>query len=256
MKMSLTALRLVVDSNIRGFMEATARNNSRAVLQAATKDTITDSSTGTVVASLPVIATQNAKVTPSGANLASRAGYNAAIVKVNNAIAVLRDMALRNGFTPLGYVSPTGASMLLGGDGTVATQGTVPALDKTVTGVDGSGGDAMLRTEFNASVTRARNNLATILRAYNALATSVGVSTVKSSTGGNADQNLTLSNNLLANTAVAAGAIATGDFASKAAADAALLALANTIATTADKFKNSLLSTATLSARVPIILTR
>jgi hypothetical protein len=224
MRASLSTLNLgAVSPNLLGFFKAAAYNSVRAAITADTPAAMTDNSTGNNAASVavPLI---NTRAVPAGANLASRPAFNAAIVTAHNAIAVLVD-TLNDFYTALGIDTELGAH-----DGVVAVAGTVPAVTKAITGVDGTAGNGMLRSEANAALSLQRNNLATTIKAYNRIATAMGAATIPNNTGGKADANLTFGAAVAADTAVAAGAVATSDLAAKADADASMTALANDIA--------------------------
>lgn len=245
MRISLAKVRAAIDPNLMDFVIAVARNNARSLLANAA---LTDSSTGTAGSVLVPVLTQEVKVVPSGANLASRADFNTAMTSFNNAMAVLSAFFNTNVF------ARTDLPQLSGATGTVATPGTIPALTKSVTGVDGSAGGAMLRVEMNAALTRARNNLSHMVKAYNIAATAVGVPTLPDNTVGKASYTMTVYPPVSAGTAVAAGSVGSSDLASKVGTDAGLLALANNVAYLADRVNNALLANATLSARIPAIL--
>lgn len=261
MKLSLTALKVVADPNVLGFMVAVAQNSARSLIGAVTFPSFVDNSTGVAGSALAAVPTQTGKVAQSGTNLASRTAFNTAIGKTNDAVAVLAGL-LNLGMTPMALSKPVGGGAgtvsLTGATGTVAVAGTVPAQDKTVAGVDGSAGNSMLRLEFNAAVTRARNNLATLMRGYNLMATAIGVATIKNDTLGGSDKTYIVSTPLTATTAVAAGSVATSDLATKVAADAALTVLANDIAFISAKISGVLFLAAnfTTANRVPIVLVR
>lgn len=248
MRISKTVLRTAFTQPMQALIMALAHNQTRIVVDRLNVTPMVNNSTGTPAASLVAVPTQVQKGAVSGANLASRAAFNTAIGKVNDAVAVLA-----------AYLDPTSETMQLesftGGNGNVVAAGTVPALDKSVgAGVDGSGGNAMLRLEANQALTRARNNVATIVRVYNAMANGIGVATLENKTLGNASDNSVIENAVLANTAIAANALAGKDLALKANMDAALLALANNIATITARVNDTLLADATLAGIEPIIL--
>lgn len=246
MRISLAALNVAVDPNLIELLKTVSINTSRSLLSAVT---LTDSSTGVAAATLAAINTQNARVAASGSNLAPRAAFNTAIGKANNAIAVLRDYLNTNALALLGV------PQLSGGNGTVAVAGTIPAQDKVLTATDGSSDAAMLRSEFNAAIVTLRNNLATIVRSYNTVATAVGGLTLSDLTGGSASPTGVLVNSVTAGTAVLTASVAAGDLATDAAVDAALTAFAADVATVAAKLSANVLHDASvLNVVVPVTL--
>ena len=237
-----------VNPNVLDALKTLAVNTSRAIVEALTIAPITNSSGGTPAGALVAVPTQLSKVALSGTNLASRTAFNTAIGKVNNAHAVLAAYLSANGFTAIGFPA------LSGFNGTVATPGTIAALDLTVgAGIDGSASNSMLRSDFNAVITRQRNIGATLTKVYDTLAVSLGVATVPNANLGKADSAYLGYAGTTAATAVGAGAVATSDLTSKAAADAALAAMANNIATLATKINTILLAAATTAT--PLALT-
>jgi hypothetical protein len=253
---SRAKLGVAIDPNISKFIRATAWNSASAAINtvrlarisATSPVVVTNSSTGTAGSVLSAVPSQAAKVTPSGTNLAPRAGFNTAIGKINNAIAVLAGHLNDMGLTPLGLTTITG------GNGTVATPSTVPALDKTLTGVDGSSDSALLRSEFLTQLVIARNNLATLVSAYNTVAVAIGQPTLANVTGGKASPKLILTNQGTAGTAVLTANVSSSDLASDAAVDAALTALANNIATLSEKVDDVLFAAGSVTAVEPIVL--
>jgi hypothetical protein len=233
------------DRNVARVIEALVANSNRALLQAASIAALTDSSTGTPGASLVAVVTPPTKGIASGSNLAPRAAFNTAIGVVNNAITVLAKYLNDNVHTPLAEVAITL------GNGTVATPGTIPTMTKALTATDGSSSSGMLRSEAVAQLTIARNNLATVVAAYNRIASTTGQAYLTDATGGKADTvTFKLSNQGTATTVVAS--TAGQDLALDTEVDAALLQLANNVATVASKLSTSLLASGSLSARVTI----
>lgn len=247
MRVSMSALNMgAINPNLLGFVKATARNSVRAAISAAPVAAVTDSSTGSNVASV-AIPTINTKAIPSGANLASRTAFNTAIGTVHDAIANLRN-------TLLGFYTPLGIADHLGAHGGAAgVAGTVGAITKVVTGVDGTAGNALQRVEANSALSRQRNNLASLIKAYNHVATAMGVATIPNNTGGKASDPISFGASVTATTAIAAGSVATADLASKAEVDASLTALANTVSHIANKVNVVLRAAGSLAAE-PIIL--
>jgi hypothetical protein len=246
MKLSQTALQAVYTVEVQNVLTAVAQNSAREVLGGTTPGTLTDSSTGSAGASLSPVVTPPTKGVANGSNLSPRAAFNTAIGKTNNAVAVIGKFLNDNVLTPLGHTTVTL------NDGTIATPGTIPAQDKALAATDGTSSTAMLRSEAVAAISNQRNNLATLVKAYNMAAISLGIVTLTDGVGGKADPTLTLADNVTAGTAVAT--TAGMDLALDTEVDAALLAMANDIATLAAKISTVLLASGTLSARVPILL--
>lgn len=342
----------VIADAIRALAQHTGRNIMK---QAGNITAMTDNSTGAGGSALAAVPIQAAKVAQSGSNLARFADVNTALTAADNAITVLLGYLNTYGLTTLGLTNFATAG------GTIAVAGTVPALTKTVTGVDGSAvkatgtltttgtfsnnetvtiggkvytmqtvltnvdgnvliganaaaslsnlaaainlgagsgstyaaattananvsatatattlvvtalvggtagnaitttetaanasfgggtlagglatGEAVLRSEFNSAISRARNNLSTVVTAYNDIALAVGKASLIDATSGTSSQAKALSSKVAVATAVAASDVATSDLATKAAADAALTALANNIATIASKINSSI----------------
>lgn len=245
MNVSLAKLNVAVDPNLLPFVKAVCQNNARSLLATAT---LTDNSTGVAGSNLSAVPTQSSKVAASGANLSHRTNFNTAISGIHDALTVLATYINTNLLAKLGVTQIT----LNGGN--VAVAGTIPAITKALAAVDGSAGNGMLRSEANAAVLRARNNLATIVKAYNIAATAVGAPTLSDATGGSASDTLSLGALVQSNTAVAAGAVATSDLASDASVDSSLNALANNVATIAAKITANVLNNTVLSAKVPVVL--
>lgn len=248
MRMSLSSLNAgVVNPNILGFIKAVALNSQRAALDAANVPAITNNSGGTVTNSVAV-PTVDVRAVPAGANLQNRTAFNTAITEIHDGIANLRD-TLNLAFTALGLSGELGDH-----DGAAGVANTVAAISVGGAAVDGSAGNALLRSEANAAISRQRNNLATLIKAYNTLATSMGMATIPNNSGGKANGDLTFNAIVTANTAVAAGNVATSDLASSAAAAASLTALRNNVAHVANKINTVLNDATLLAAREPILL--
>lgn len=246
MRISNASLQVAVDPNIQDLLKAVCRNNARTLC--ASPAALTDSSTGVAGSALAPVLTQDVKVAASGANLAPRAAFNTAIGVVNNAIAVLATFYNTNVFAKIG------TPLLSGFTGTVVTPGTIPAMTKVLTATDGSSDAAMLRSEANAAIVRARNNLSTLVKAYNIAATALGAATLNDLTGGSSDAALVINAAVTAASTVLTASVAAGDQATDAAVDAALTALANNVAFLAAKTTNPLLHADVISAVVPVIL--
>lgn len=244
MKVSRSTTLTAVSPVIRPALEALIQNNARSRLSAVTA--MTDSSTGVVAPALVSIPTPGRFTHTGGATIASRTAFNTAIGKVDEAINVLAKHLSDNGMTK----AELGA-FILNASGAITTAGTIPALDKTVTGTDGAANAGLKRTDAAASISALRNNLSTVVRAYNALAVALGVSTVQDATGGKASLNsFALVNEVVAS----AGVGPSGDPASKADVDVVLTAFATDIATLASKINTILFAAATINGRVPVTL--
>lgn len=239
MKFSLSTLKMVLHPSIRPLIERLAQQGARAALTVPTA--IIDSSTGVAAATVVAVPLPGKFTHVDGqSDLAQLASFNTAAITINNGIAVLAEHLSVNGNVKLNIPAITG------GDGVIAVSGTVPAATKTVTGVDGATATALGRLEAGSALSALRNNLATVVRAYNALAVAIGVDTLTDNSGGKP----TLTDYTLVNRVVAAtGVAAAGDAASKAAVDAALTALANDIATVAAKINTSLFVAGTINNR-------
>lgn len=248
MKISKSTLQSAFEPTVANALIALFQNATRAVLGAETIGAITDNSTGVAAGTLAAVPVVPTKGEGDGSNLAPRAAFNTAIGKVDNAINVLAKYLNDEVLTPLSMPTIT-----LNG-GTVAVPGTVPALDKALTATDGSTNTAMLRSEAFAQLSIARNNLATVVKAYNMIATAIGGTTLADNTGGKADSELELVTQGTAATAVATADVATTDCALDTEVDASLTALANNIATLAAKIGTSLLASGNISARVPVLI--
>jgi hypothetical protein len=247
MRASLASLKLgTINPNLLGMIQVLARNSVRQAVDAADVAAIVDNSGGNNAAAVAV-PTINTRAVPAGANLASRAGFNAAIGTIDAGIGELVDK-LAAFYTAVGGTAPT-----LGDHPAAAGNGTIEAITTGGAAVDGTAGDALLRLDANAAISRQRNNLATAVKAYNVVATALGVATIPNNSGGKANQDLTFNASVTATTAVAAGAVATSDLASAADATASLTALRNNIAYVANKI-NTVLNAAGSFAIEPIIL--
>lgn len=230
MKVSLAALKTTLDPHIRSVVVALLNNDARRNIGPEPTDMV-DNSTGTAGASLVAIPTADKFVYTSGSTLAPRAAFNTAIGKIDDAIAVIGTyLSVQTVKLGLGAIT-------LNATGAVAVAGTVPAQDKSLTATDGSSNTALLRSQANASITVHRNNLATLVRAYNQIATAIGVDTLLDATGGKPTlTSLVLSDEVTATTAAGN----TADVVSDAAIDAILLAFANNIATLVAKINGTL----------------
>lgn len=176
--------------------------------------------------------------------------FDTAAGKADNAMAVLAEQ-INGVFTALGIPVMTYS-------GTVATPGTVPAMDKTLAALSPASGSLALDfTTGRACMSVLRNNMATLIRAMNMIMAATGNATTADATGGSPYNARTLAASpppytsnpspeaalvLSALPATTAGTgTAAGDTSiSKAVMDAFLTSLANHVATLASKL-NTLL---------------
>ena len=240
MQVSRSHLMQMQNKPVRDILEGLMRQAARKTL---TNVTVIDNSTGTAGSSTVAVNTPSKFTYVSGTTLAPRAGFNTAVSAANDAVAVLAGVLTNDVLTKLGLTTVTG------GNGNVAVARTVPAIGHALAGSDGSGSTALLRSEASAIITTARNNLATVIRAYNVAAIAIGVATLADNTGGKTTS-LALSNYVPAATATGNS----GDVVSVADANAVLNALANDVAFVASKINTSLLASATLNAIIAPVL--
>lgn len=212
----------VEHDNLMKAIEVVLTNQHRTAISGATLLSLVDNSTGVDTAgAVPAIGTFEPFVHASGSDLAQKAAFDTAIGKTNNAVAVLKGI-VNQMLTTLDL-----SVAISGGNGTVATAGTVPAQDKSVTGVDGASTTALERLSANQQMVVARNNIATIIKALNYVAINVGYVTLADNSGGNASPTYALTNPA----STASGVDASGATCAKAAVDIALDNMADGIAT-------------------------
>jgi hypothetical protein len=192
-----------------------------AALKAATFVAVTDNSTG--------VAANGWKAVPlakefthvnAASDLALSSDFYVVAGKVNNAIGVLKG-SINQLLTALGWTP-----IISGGDGTVAVAGTVPALEKTVDGSAGATAVVVSRADGNAVLKNLRDNLSTLLLAYNLVQDSIGLKRQMDYGEGKASSGLVLANIPAAGTAVAN----TADCMSKVGADASFAILVDNVA--------------------------
>lgn len=133
MKVSKNALRVATHPHLFALVVGLIVNDAKEKIAAAAAPGITDNSTGTVAGATVAVNTANLFTYAGGATLSPRAAFNTAIAKVDNAIAVLATYLNAEGQTPLSLTPIT-----LNATGVVAAAGTVPALDKALSGTDGT----------------------------------------------------------------------------------------------------------------------
>lgn len=127
-----------------------------------------------------------------------------------------------------------------------------------------SGGNqdsAMMRSDMNAAIVSARNNLATLVKAYNQAATFINSPTIMDNTGGvaNADPTLTIPGFLMVNQVTATNTVLTAntsatDCAALSDANNALTVLANDISYVAAQIGSSLLYATNLAVANSVLI--
>ena len=190
-------------------------------LATLTPTAVTDNSTGETDEGYGEVKLMKDKFTHVNANndLADKTSFDGAVTKANNAIAVLADLVNE-------FAEELSIGAITGGDGVVAVAGTVPAMDKVVTGVDGDVDEAVSRAGGNAALKGLRDNFSTVLKSYNRLADAFGLSRVADVGHGTADDGFVLDNKVDTGVAVSSE----DDAMSKAHADAQFTRLANNVA--------------------------
>lgn len=206
-----SALHAVSDRKI---MRALAQQMARTACSGigATTDNSTGTALGTTKLVLPAAFEE---IEADGSNLAGKTTTDAALDKLADAIAVAanRGNAIA---TILGCTVLTDNTA-----GTVTTPGTIPALDKTVTGA----ATGVQDTEMNAARTAIHGALYNLVRQANQIAKAVGAAEIRF-----ADQGV-LSDTLAA--IPVSGGTAAAPGVSKASVDAALTLWANVVASLA-----------------------
>lgn len=226
-------------------IRAFAVNTAVAAVKADLADTptilvLTDNSTGTAGTALKTVPLPSAPHDATSAGGAQLTGLNAAITASLNAGKVITDR-LNAARTKIGLPTITSA-------GTAATAGTIPAQTKTVTAATGT--SAADYVSGRAKLLELAANQARLVRALNEVLVAVGAPEIPS----NAVAPKAVGGNLLA-VAAAAAAVTPGTSAlSKAAADAALTALADNYAFIADTWDKYLPGIATSGVDVPVII--
>lgn len=239
MRVSLNALRIATHPHVTALMVGLIRNDARRNVGAVPADMVDNSTGANQVGGLVPIPTLNKFTYAGGATLAPRAAFNTASGKIDDAIAVLADFLNDEALEPIGA-----GVVVQNATSNIAVAGTIPALDKALAGVDGSGNTALLRSEANAAISVHRNNFATVVRAYNAIATALGAPTLNDASGGKPSlDTYTLVNEVPAATAVGSAS----DVVSDAEVDATLTAIANNVATLANRINNVLFTTANVT---------
>lgn len=196
----------------------TVHRNAMALVGAETL-AVTDNSTGSTTAYAEVKPQRTRFAHVTGSDLAQKSAFDTAHGVANNGIKVLAGL-----INSLG--APAGLVEITGGDGTVATPGTIPAMTKTVTGTDGSTAAAQPRANANQAFITLRDNMATLVLALNRVRAGYSLAPLAITGEGKASSTLVLANKTAAGEAVDN----TGDALSKAHADAQFTAHANAVA--------------------------
>jgi hypothetical protein len=223
-------------------LEEILQNQARTawvrLAQGAFTDNSTGSSAGGVTIALAVPATA---YDGSSTGAAPAAAFNTAMDAFQNACAVVAEH-FNDVMEKLGLTTLTDSTA-----GTVAVEGTIPAQTKALTTT--SGATAIDFTTGAARMSTARNNIATLIRAFNQIASAVVHTTLTDSTGGSPSTTLTLSTiaDATAGTGTPAGATSISD----AAMDVFLTALADNVAVLASKF-NALRTTLAAAGGPPL----
>lgn len=209
-------------NGLAGIVRALAQDIARSALVALNPSDLTDSSTGTNNPAGFVDAVLPARFDASSAGGVQAAALNTALGKIANAHKViLTDLA------PLR--AKLGLDAVTMSFGTVGSAHTLPALDKTVTGATGSSA-ANFETGHSALLTT-RDNHRKVLAAFAEVMVAAGKPKLPMPFRGS----MKLADALTAPVTVAAGG--TGNPAiSKAQTDAFLLAVANNLATLANRW--------------------
>lgn len=181
-------------------LTALARDNARAKLTPGTAPKMTDSTTGTALRNtltLPVIPSPTPYVRVSGNDLAPKAGFDTAMGKLANAAASVAVYLNR-------YRGALGLPLVWRNTGTVTA--AAPALDKTLTGVDGTSTNAVDAVTGAQQILIAENNFSTLVHATNQVLAALGNARLTDNSGGTASATLALTNHA----ATAAGVTGTG----------------------------------------------
>lgn len=160
-------------------LRALAQDGARSRLEISAISDIVDNTTGVAAAAIVAVGTP-ANANASGTNLAPKAAFDTAMGKLDDAGASLAR-------TLNEYLGLLGADLLAWSVGTV-TQGTIPALDKALAAVDGSGDTGVEAVSGRAALVTARNNFATLMKIANKVSAALGDTTLSDWTGGAADE--------------------------------------------------------------------
>lgn len=195
-------------------------------LVAANVTDLTDSSSGTsngnTVAAIPSLAAY----TTAGTDLSPKAGWDTAMGKVRNAIATLAAQV-----NTIHAKLPVGA--LTDNSGGTSGAGTVAALDKTLTAVDGTDNTGLAYASAQAQVVAFRNAISELIVAVNKVAVATGKTALTDSTGGTPAYTATIPALTATSGSGVTGAAANG--VADTVGDATLTAFAHAIATIAAK---------------------
>lgn len=223
------------DEGLSSVVRKLAQDAARARLNGVTD--MTDNSTGTAPDPLKLAAQSGKDVaafTEAGTASAPKAGFDTAIGKVANAMAVIAEQ-LNSIYGEVGIPTLTDSTT-----GTIAVSGTIAALDKTVTAVASGCLDV---TTGRARLETIKYNMSVLFGQANRVATAAGVAKLPSDLGLGFDGTETL--NAIAATGTAVDGSDNSTI-SKAVIDAELTAIANNIATIA-AFVNAMTGTDTFT---------
>lgn len=188
----------------------------------------TDNSTGVSGAGTISAITVPVAAAVSGTNLAPKAGLDAALVTVQNALRTEQSK-----ITALGTILNIQNPFTYNGGGTDGN-GTIAAITKTVTAVDGTGNTGAAYAGTLLAYQSLTSAISSIVREFNKVAIASGYTVITDNSGGSAAVATVPA--LVVNTGTGVtGSSAVGATASvtKANADAMLVSLANAVATIA-----------------------
>jgi hypothetical protein len=187
------------DTGVEGLgavVRGLAIDHARRVIESTQIGDFIDNSTGTAAATFVNLLAEPAVFDATSAGGAQLAGFNTAMGKVENALAVIGAYLNRaRGRLGLDRISL--------GVGTIATAGTIPAQDKSVTSTNGT--SAIDNVSGRAAMLVAKQNLQKIVAAYNEVRVALGYDKVASALSGQYADNFTLADIPTA-TAAATGA--------------------------------------------------
>lgn len=145
-----------------------AQDNARLRLESSAFSDLTDSTGGSFVpgSALASVTVPNAYVRVSGSDLSPKAGFDTALGKIANVEASLADAFNR------AIATLVGKKALSFSLGTVST--TLNSLDQTLSGVDGSGTNAVDAVTGRDRLVKAAKNQNTLVYHFNRIASAVG----------------------------------------------------------------------------------
>lgn len=209
-----------------------AQDNARIKLEVAPFPDVTDSTTGTAGAALVAVVSPP-KFIVTATDAAPKAAFDTATVKLAAVAAEFADYLNE-------ILAAFGLPLLVQGNGVVGTAGTLAALDKALTAVDGVGDNAVAYATGIAEVVKARNDQALILRAINEISVAIGDPTLQNNTLGSPDKDTRTLSIRAATAAAVDGTTALLATLADTTVDAALLALANNYASMAKHLNDKL----------------